>query len=101
MDGGFFEFQLKVDPTVSNELVVTYWGGEIDNRVFDILIDGQKIATQTLLENKPNAFFDQSYPLPGALTHGKSTVTVRFAAHPAAIAGGVYGVRTMKAAVRD
>ncbi|BDI32019.1 glycosyl hydrolase [Capsulimonas corticalis] len=96
-DGGYFEFHLKTDPTVDNELVVTYWGSESGNRVFDLLVDGQTIASQILLDNKPNEFFDKSYAIPSALTHGKRTVTVRFAAHPGAMAGGIFGVRMVKA----
>ncbi|MCW3060180.1 MAG: hypothetical protein JWQ02_2001 [Capsulimonas sp.] len=99
-DGGYFEYTLKVDPAVANTLVVTYWGGETGNRTFDIVVNGEKIATQTLANNKPNAFFDQTYAIPVALMQGRSTVIVRFASRPGAMAGGVFGLRTVRASAK-
>lgn len=95
-NGGFFEFDLKSQPDAPGNLAVTYWGGESGNRNFDILVNGQKIASQTLNNDKPNEFFDVIYPIPTELTQGQAKVTVRFAAHPGAMAGGVFGARMLK-----
>jgi hypothetical protein len=77
-------------------LQLTYWGGEIDNRVFDILVDGQKVATQRLKQNQPGRFFDIVHPLPADLTRGKDKVTVRLQAHPGAWAGGLFGAKMLR-----
>jgi hypothetical protein len=37
-----------------------------------------------------------TYPIPEALTRGKNKITIRFAAQPANIAGGFYGVRLIR-----
>ena len=37
-------------------LDVTYWGSDSGGRVFDILVNGQIIATQTLTNNNPGVF---------------------------------------------
>ena len=95
-DGGFFEFDLKTQPGASQDLLVTYWGGETGNRQFDILVNGHKIASQTLQNDHPNQFFDATYPVPAELTQGQPKVTVRFQAHPGAMAGGVFGARMLK-----
>ncbi|RYX86236.1 hypothetical protein EON83_03160 [bacterium] len=95
-DGGFFEFDLKTQPDTAQQLVVTYWGSDGGNRDFDILVNGQKIATQSLNSDKPNEFFDVIYPIPAELTQGKSKITVRFQAHAGASAGGIFGARTLK-----
>jgi uncharacterized protein len=95
-NGSWFSFEMKVDPDARNELLVTYWGDDADNRTFDILVDGQKIATQTLNRDKPGSFFDKTYAVPQELTRGKQKVTVRFQAHPGNVAGGVFGVRMLK-----
>ena len=80
-------------------LDVTYWGDETGPRTFDILVNGQKIATQSLDHNKPGEFFDVEYPIPAALTAGAgNTITVRFQAHDGSTAGGVFGCATLKAA---
>lgn len=96
-DGGFFEFQLKAPPTgIDGELQVTYWGNEVGNRTFDILVDGQKIATQSLHNDKPNQFWDVLYPLRADLLNGKERVTIRFVAQPGNTAGGIFGARMLK-----
>ena len=66
-DGGWFSWQLKVLPDQPQELWVTYWGSDGGNRIFDILVDGQKIATQRLENNKPDKFYDEVYRLPADL----------------------------------
>ena len=96
-DGGWFSWQLKVLPDQPQELWVTYWGSDGGNRIFDVLVDGQKIATQRLENNKPDKFYDEVYRLPADLLKGKQTITVKFQAHPGAWAGGVFGARVMKA----
>lgn len=89
--GGYFEFAMKVKPGPL-VLQASYWGGE-RSRVFDILVDGVKIATQRLDEDRPGTFFDVDYPLPEALTKGKSKVKVRFVPADRSSAGPVFGVR--------
>ena len=96
-DGGWFSYDLRVDPNQPMELVVTYWGSDAGARVFDILVDGKVIATQRLQLNKPGQFFDVTYPIPIELTKGKEKVTVRFQAHPKCIAGGIFGLRMVRA----
>jgi len=96
-DGGWFSYTLKVQPEQPQELVVTYWGSDAGGREFDILVDGQKLATQKLENNKPTQFYDQVYPLPKELIAGKISVTVKFQAHLGRTAGGVFGCAILKA----
>ncbi|TWU31584.1 glycoside hydrolase family 127 protein [Novipirellula artificiosorum] len=96
-DGGWFEFEMQADGEVANELHCTYWGSDSGNRHFEILIDGEKVADQSLDQDAPNKFFDVTYPVPRSLTAGKSTVVVTFQAHPTAMAGGLFGCRMLRA----
>jgi hypothetical protein len=73
-------------------LVCTYRGSEGRLRSFDVLVDGEKIATQTL-EIHPGELFDFEYPLPEQLTRGKQRITVKFQSQPNAMAGSVFDVR--------
>lgn len=93
---GWFSFDVKVDPQKPVDLIVRYWGSESGARNFDILLDGQKIATQQLKNNKPGEFFYATYPLNPELTAGKEKVTVRFQSHPGNTAGGVFGLRIVR-----
>ncbi|MDH4241157.1 MAG: glycoside hydrolase family 127 protein, partial [Phycisphaerae bacterium] len=95
-DGGWFSYDVKVLPDKPMGLLVTYWGSDGGNRVFDILVDGTKLAAQRLQNNRPGRFYDEVYPVPELLTMSKNKVTVKFQAHTGAWAGGVYKLRTIK-----
>lgn len=98
VDGGWFSFDLKIQPNTLSDLVCTYWGSDSGSRTFDVLIDGVKIATQKLQNNKPGEFFVETYPIPVSQLRGKDKITVRFQAHPGCMAGGVFGCRLVKRA---
>jgi len=89
--GGFFEFRLKTAPGPLM-LQATYWGEE-RNRIFDILVDGVTIATQSLDAPKPQSFVDIDYAVPERLTREKECVVVRFQPHEGRTAGPVFSVR--------
>ncbi|MFS0851045.1 DUF6805 domain-containing protein, partial [Novosphingobium panipatense] len=93
--GGFFDFSMKVQPGPLT-LQATYWGDERP-RAFDILLDGQKIATQRLAHEAPGTFFDVDYAIPESLTKGKSKVRIRVVPHDRTTAGPVFGMRILKA----
>lgn len=95
-NGGEFSFVLKTAGPGPFTLRCTYWGGDAGGRVFDILIDGAKVASQTLDNNAPDEFFDVDYPLPAGLTQGKSSVTLKIQARPGQFAGGLFGCRLLK-----
>jgi len=96
-DGGWFSYEVKVDSQARSELVCTYWGSDSGARNFDILVDGQKIAAQRLSNNNPGTFLNVTYPMPVELTHGKSTITVKWQGQPGNYAGGLFGCRVERA----
>jgi hypothetical protein len=95
-DGGWFSIEMNVLPDEPVGLLCTYWGSDYRRRTFDILIDGTKIATQSLNDNPRSEFFEVTHPIPPELTRGKQKVTVRFQAHPDQWAGGLFGCRTIR-----
>ena len=95
-NGGWFSFDFKSAPDQGLALVCSYWGGERGPRNFDILVDGKKIAAQTLQNDKPGEFFDVTYAIPPELTRGKNRITIRFQAQPGNFAGGFYGLRVIR-----
>ena len=96
--GQSFSWELHVLPDIPMMLDCEYWGDESGRRTFDIRVDGQKIATQTLLHNRPGEFFHVLYPIPAEMTRGKSKVTIQFVAHDGNTAGGVFGCATLRKA---
>jgi len=94
-DGGWFAFDMKVGEGPM-DLLCTYWGSDSGGRRFDVMVDGEVVATQVLNRNRPGEFFEVAYPLPGALTRGKEKVRVMLRAHEGQMAGGLFGCRMLK-----
>jgi DUF1680 family protein len=92
--GGWFSYQVKVSPDRPVTLVCAYRGSEGRRRVFDIVVDGEQIATETL-EYHPTEQLDKEYAIPESLTRGKDRVTVKFQAHQDTTAGALIDVRTV------
>lgn len=95
---GWWSWELKVLPDTPMTLVCTYWGSDVPPRTFDILVDGAKLATQSLNRDRPGEFFQVEYALPEDLTRGKERITVRFQAHEGNLAGGVFECATLRPA---
>jgi len=93
--GGWFEYNLKILPEVPVKLWCTYWGSD-ERRSFDVLVEGRQIASQKLDNNRPWEFFDCLYDIPAELTKDKSSIVVRFAGHQESIAGGIFGLSTIR-----
>jgi uncharacterized protein len=93
----WFSFDMPVDSVHSLALVVTYHGGERRRAAaFDILADGQPIATQEIARSSPARFYDVETALPADLVHGKKKVTVRFQAHEGSEVATVFGLRIIR-----
>ncbi len=93
----WFSFDLPVDPSQPMALVVTYYSDEWRKRTFDILVDGERVGSQTTEKGGPVKFFDVTYPVPAALVQNKQKVTVRFEATGGNEIGAVFGVRMIRA----
>ncbi len=92
---GWFSFTMAVSPDRPVDLVCTYWGSDVGLREFDILVDDEVVATESLNNPAPGDFVDIAYSLPRDLTAGKERVTVRLQAKPGNTAGGLFGCRTV------
>jgi DUF1680 family protein len=95
-NGGSFSFKMKVAPNLAHQLLCTYWGMDNRGRTFDILVDGEKLATENLNNFKESKFYDIDYVIMPNQTKGKSEVTITFQAKPGNEAGPVYGVKLVK-----
>ena len=78
-------------------LVVTYNSDERKKKTFEILVDGHRLAEQTLEKSDPPRFFDVQYAIPGSVIQGKKKVTVRFQATGGNEIGSVFGIRMIRA----
>ena len=78
-------------------LVFTYKGAEGRARRFDVLVDGEKVATKTV-EYHPTELLDAEYAIPEPLTRGKEHVTVRFQTDPDVSSASIAEVRVVPTA---
>lgn len=93
--GNFYSFWMKVDSLQTNALVCTYIGDDKD-RIFDLLIEGEKVAKVEWKGGKTGTFYDLSYPIPASLTKGKERIQVRVEANYGKTAGRIFSVRTVR-----
>ena len=93
--GNYFSFEMKTQPDIDNNLLMTYIGDDKD-RKFDVLIDGVKLTTVEWSGGKAGKFQDIIYPIPVEMTKNKSKVTIRIEANYKKTAGRIFGCRMMK-----
>lgn len=97
-NGGFFEYTMDTQGLADLSLMVRYWGNESDfNRRFDILIDGEKLTSETLFRKWNKAEFQNvSYEIPANMLEGRKQICVRFQSSERTVAGGVFQVRLVR-----
>ena len=94
--GGWFSFEMDVRSDSPVSLSVEYWGGFSGSKTFDILVEGQKIATEDISNKAPGKFIDVTYEIPEELLSGKEKIEVKFLPHEGHRAGPVFTVRTIR-----
>jgi DUF1680 family protein len=94
VNGGWFSYEMKVDPQKPMELLCTYWGGDQGQRGFDVLVDNKVIATEGAID-QPGEFVQRRYAIPAELTQGKHLVRVKFLAHKGNLTLSVFDCRTL------
>ena len=95
--GGFFAYRLAVGGAPGGRLLLAkYCARERGKREFDILVDGVRIYTEKLIDNKKPGFVFTEMPIPSRLLEGKKSVEVRFVPRPGNIAGGLFGLRLLE-----
>jgi DUF1680 family protein len=94
--GGWFSFDLNIQPDNENSLSVEYWGGFPGAKTFDILVNDIVIATENITNKKDGQFIFVQYNIPENITRGRNKITAKFQAHPGNAAGPVFGIRTIR-----
>ncbi|MGA2542300.1 MAG: protein kinase [Verrucomicrobiota bacterium] len=99
--GGWFSYEVKVLPDKPMVVVCTYPGDFKFPGNFDLLVNGQKIATETLqpapLLDKPAQFRSKEYRIPEEMTQGLEHVTLKFRPRPRGLTTRIFCVRILTA----
>jgi uncharacterized protein len=96
---GWFSYVLSMDPGAPAALVVTYYNepgltpttGDFSVKANETVIGAFAPAAG------PSGFFDVRYPIPDAVSRGKTSITIRFDAGEHGRIATVYGVRVVRA----
>jgi hypothetical protein len=95
---GWFSFDLPVDASGDNTLLVTYFnelGLPAALGSFDVVVDGHRVGSYAP-DRVATGFFDTRYAIPLDVTRGKSKVTVKFDAGADGRIVPIYGVRLIR-----
>ncbi|VTR28484.1 glycoside hydrolase family 127 protein [Sphingobacterium thalpophilum] len=93
-EGGTLSFEFRTVNKQPLELIVRYWGYESGNKKFDILVDGQVLASEDIVKRwEQSKFFDVVYPIPAAWTKNKESINITFRAKPHNSTGRIFQVR--------
>jgi uncharacterized protein len=95
--GGWFGYEMAVSGNQPNSIVVEYWGGFEGSRTFDIVVEGETIATENISNKKSGHFLLVKYEIPYNLTQGKKSIQILFKPHEFHRAGPVFSIRTIPA----
>ena len=89
----WFSYDLPLKAQTMATLVATYNSDQRRARSFDVLIDGQKVASESQPQSSLSKFYDKEYVIPAELMRHKETLTVRFEATNGLEVTPVFGVR--------
>ncbi|HUL78642.1 MAG TPA: beta-L-arabinofuranosidase domain-containing protein [Vicinamibacteria bacterium] len=93
--GGSFSYSLKVPRSGPALLRVAYWGGESRRHRFEVLVEGEAIADQSLFDDRPGEELPVEYRIPERLLRGRDRVRVSFRPRPGDSTGSVLDVRVV------
>ncbi|MFC4655816.1 beta-L-arabinofuranosidase domain-containing protein [Rheinheimera marina] len=96
----WFSYQLATQGETAAVLQLDYYGLD-QNRQFELWIDDHKLADVSLSGTGQANWYSVDYPIPADWLRGHRTIRLKFVAKPGSIAGGIYGVRLLRAPRSD
>ena len=96
--GGSWSYALALPGSGPAAVRVSYWGGETRRHRFEVVAEGETLATQSLFDDRPGELYEVEYALPERLTRGRERVRVGFRTGPAQSTGAVFEVRVVRPA---
>ena len=92
----WFSYELNDPKREARALRLTF--AKVDaGRQFDVLVNGELLASVTLKADAKEDIYTVDYPIPDALRQrAQGRLSVRFVARPGSMAGGLYGLRLLR-----
>lgn len=89
----WFSYDLPVKGQTMVTLVATYNSDQRRPRSFDVLVDEQRLGSESQLQSSLSKFYEKEYVIPAELMRHKEKLTVRFEATNGLEVTPVFGVR--------
>jgi hypothetical protein len=89
----WFSYDLPVNGQTMVTLVATYNSDQRRPRSFDVIVDGQKLASESQPQSSLSKFYEKEYVIPADVMRHKEKLTVRFEATNGLEVTPVFGVR--------
>jgi hypothetical protein len=96
--GGQFSYSLRL-PSEGGSAVLGFacWGGESRHHTYEVVIDGEVVARQTLFDDRPGELLRVEVPIPERLTRGRDHLRVGFRPAPnGGSIGAIFDVRILR-----
>ena len=106
-NGGWWSYNLAVDPEAEHNYLACTWYSGDRGRVFDIYVNDELLQTVTITDDAgTNVFYEDIYDLTEYIKDGASEVTVKFQSYPndgdkINYAGGLFGLRVITSTEYD
>ncbi len=92
----WFSYELNDRKGEARVLRLTF-SREDAGRRFDVLLNGQPLASVTLAADAQEQIYTVDYPIPAAMRQAaKGKLSVRFVARPGSVTGRLYGLRLLR-----
>ncbi|RRN76160.1 hypothetical protein EIM50_26100, partial [Pseudoxanthomonas sp. SGD-10] len=96
-DGGYFQYEFGTQGKTDLSLMIRYWGNEIGNKAFDILIDDRVLVEENVVGKwNDGKFVNQEYQIPADWLQSKNNITVKFAPKPGSSTARIFHVRLLE-----
>ena len=89
----WFSYDLPVNAQTMVTLVATYNSDQRRPRSFDVIVDGQRIGSESQPQSSVSKFYEKEYVIPADVLRHKEKLTVRFEATNGLEVTPVFGIR--------
>jgi uncharacterized protein len=93
-NGGWFSYQMKVEPDNKNILLINFWDNNEHSRKFDLLINNVEIKSYKEIKNKSINSTGIYFQIPEELIQAKKSVSIKIHSNP--YSGKVFDLRILK-----
>ena len=92
---GWFSYELTDKEGQARTLRLSFAKADA-GRTFDIVVNGEVLHTVTLGGDAAEEIYTRDFAIPAGQPGQARKLTVKFAAHPGSMAGGLYGLRLLR-----